>query len=153
MKRDESSVFFFSFLNLVRCDSKIFFELSNSFDARIHWRVRVVSFYSWGDPVNFQSREVRTRENRGMNVRGTLENFYFFIVGYSGLTVFIFCRADSRILEGVWTTRKIFSLLWIFDSLTLPCMNRTFGSLKPHQNIGPEVCLLSLYAVIWEITN
>jgi hypothetical protein len=31
--------------------------LSNNSDARIHWRVWVMYFYSWGNPMNLRHRQ------------------------------------------------------------------------------------------------
>ena len=44
------------------------FQLSHSSDAPIRWRVRVVYFYSWGNPTDLRNRGIRTREKRGVAV-------------------------------------------------------------------------------------
>jgi len=44
------------------------FVLSNNSDAQIHWTVRVVYFYSWGDPVKLRNYEIRTREKWEMTL-------------------------------------------------------------------------------------
>lgn len=44
------------------------FELSNSFDDLIRWRIWVMYFYPWGVPADFRNREVRTLEKRVISV-------------------------------------------------------------------------------------
>jgi hypothetical protein len=44
-------------------------------DAPIHWRVRVMCFYSWGSTANLRNYEVRIREKRGMTTFSSVPAF------------------------------------------------------------------------------
>ena len=62
-------LFSFSYFLTWCCVVRRLCKWSGSFDAPIHWRVRTISFYYWGDCANWPNRNIRTCEEWWMTVR------------------------------------------------------------------------------------
>jgi len=73
-KHSNGTCLFFSF-QILEHHAVLFellLELSKYFDAHIIERVRVMYFYSWVEPANFRSREVRIPVKRWITVRSLI---------------------------------------------------------------------------------
>jgi hypothetical protein len=80
------------------------FQLSNNFDAPIHWRDRVLYSYSCGESADLRKREVWTCEKRQMSLYKSQR----IAKEYAGVQSLLFDYLKNRktCSKGVWDIKS-----------------------------------------------